>query len=51
MNSQLRRFLSVLGLIGLAIPVFAQPKPGLAELPVTQVVLFSSGVGYFEREG
>src|SRR5262245_53319378 len=25
-------------------------KPG-AQLPITQVVLFSSGVGYFQREG
>src|SRR5262245_6526473 len=51
MNKQLRRFLSVLGLIAITVPVLAQPKPGQAELPVTQVVLFSSGVGYFEREG
>jgi hypothetical protein len=27
------------------------PAPGGAALPVTQVVLFSSGVGYFQREG
>src|SRR5262245_14015553 len=51
MNSQLCRFLSVLGLTAIAGPVLAQPKPGQAELPVSQVVLFSSGVGYFEREG
>src|SRR5262245_48713611 len=51
MNSQLRRFLLVVAVVALALPAFAQPKPGLAELPVTQVVLFSSGVGYLEREG
>ncbi len=28
----------------------AQPRPGAAELPITRVVLFSSGVGYFQRE-
>jgi hypothetical protein len=27
------------------------PKPPAAQLPITQVVLFSSGVGYFQREG
>jgi hypothetical protein len=26
-------------------------KPPAAQLPITQVVLFSSGVGYFQREG
>src|SRR5262245_35664449 len=26
-------------------------KPPAAELPISQVVLFSSGVGYFQREG
>jgi hypothetical protein len=26
-------------------------KPGTASLPISQVVLFSSGVGYFQREG
>src|SRR5262245_27843692 len=51
MKSQLRRFLCVMGVAGLGFPAFGQPKPGLAELPVTQVVMYSSGVGYFEREG
>src|SRR5262245_42575216 len=27
------------------------PKPPAAALPITQVVLFNSGVGYFQREG
>jgi hypothetical protein len=39
-------------LLACAIPVLAQPpRPGGAELPVTRVVLFSSGVGYYQREG
>ena len=37
-----------LGLSALASPGPVQPK---AELPVTRVTLFSSGVGYFQREG
>ena len=40
-----------LGLLAVALPSAAQPRPGQAELPVTQVVLFSSGVGYFQRDG
>jgi hypothetical protein len=32
---------------GLAQP----PQPGSVELPITRIVLFSSGVGYFQREG
>src|SRR4051812_24050083 len=27
------------------------PAAGAAQLPIAQVVLFSSGVGYFQREG
>ena len=27
------------------------PQPGSAELPITRIVLFTSGVGYFQREG
>jgi hypothetical protein len=27
------------------------PRPGTAELPVSRIVLFSSGVGYYQREG
>jgi hypothetical protein len=33
------------------LPAAAQPQSGSAELPVRRVTLFSSGVGYFEREG
>jgi hypothetical protein len=29
----------------------AQPRPDSANLPVTRITLFSSGVGYFHREG
>lgn len=28
-----------------------QPRPNAADLPIKQIVLFSSGVGYFQREG
>src|SRR5205085_5550584 len=38
-------------LLAATLPVLAQPRPGTAELPVTRIVLFSSGVGYFQREG
>src|SRR5213596_3631810 len=36
-----------------ARPVLAVGEPGAraAQLPIGQVVLFSSGVGYFQREG
>jgi hypothetical protein len=34
-----------------AVPAVAQPKPGAAELPISRVVLFSSGVGYYQRDG
>jgi hypothetical protein len=35
-----------------ALTAAAQPaQPGSAELPITRIVLFSSGVGYFQREG
>src|SRR5437016_1348744 len=33
------------------VPALAQPRPGSAELPIARIVLFSSGVGYFQREG
>src|SRR5262249_39751450 len=33
-----------------AVPLFGQPQPG-GPLPVTRVVLFTSGVGYFQRGG
>ena len=32
-------------------PLLAQPQNKGPELPVTRVVLFSSGVGFFQREG
>jgi hypothetical protein len=38
-------------LVAAAVPLLAQPRPGAAELPVSRIVLFSSGVGYYQREG
>jgi len=32
-------------------PADSQARPAKAVLPVTQVILFNSGVGYFQREG
>src|SRR5438105_5289569 len=48
-----KRLVAVVGvmLAAGAVPVLAQPRPGTADLPIKQVVLFSSGVGYFQREG
>jgi hypothetical protein len=47
-----RRFgVAILSVLGAAIPVVAQPKATSPELPVTRIVLFSSGVGYFQRDG
>src|SRR5436190_9030668 len=34
-----------------ARPAAPNPEAAAAKLPVKQVVLFSSGVGYFQREG
>src|SRR5579872_3876725 len=43
---------SLLGSFVLALPhAEAQPRPGSSELPIRQVVLFSSGVAYYQREG
>jgi hypothetical protein len=42
---------ATLAFLATALPAIAQPKPGTADLPVTQIVLFSSGVGYYQREG
>ncbi len=33
------------------VGALAQPAPGEAALPLSRVVLFSSGVGYFQRDG
>src|SRR5713101_7806937 len=35
--------------VGLSLP--AQSKPGSADLPIKRIILFSSGVGYFQRDG
>jgi hypothetical protein len=42
---------TALTLFAVSSPGFAQPRPGTADLPVTRITLFSSGVGYFHREG
>ncbi len=43
---------AMLLLFAVTLPVVAQPpRPGSAELPIARIVLFSSGVGYFQREG
>src|SRR5262249_29149216 len=41
----------VFGLLAAARPAPAQLRPDSANLPVTRITLFSSGVGYFHREG
>jgi hypothetical protein len=46
-----RLSLVALVLLVAAVPASAEPKAGSAELPVTRIVLFSSGVGYFQRDG
>jgi hypothetical protein len=46
-----RLVVAILTVLSPAIPVVAQPKPASPELPVTRIVLFSSGVGYFQRDG
>ena len=46
-----RYVVAVLIGLGAVFPVVAQPKPSSTQLPVTRIVLFSSGVGYFQREG
>src|SRR5262245_31541758 len=42
---------AILIILGAVLPVVAESKAGSAELPVTRIVLFSSGVGYFQRDG
>ena len=46
-----RMRVAALALLIAAWPVLAEARPDKAELPVTRIVLFSSGVGYFQREG
>src|SRR3954453_16499025 len=47
-----RRLLAAfLDMVVAAPGVQAQPKPGLPDLPITRLVLFSSGVGYYQRAG
>jgi hypothetical protein len=43
---------AVMGCTAFALPVQAQkPQPAGAQLPVSRIILFSSGVGYFQRDG
>src|SRR5439155_5091759 len=43
---------STLVLLGAVLAARAQPaRPGSAELPIARIVLFSSGVAHFQREG
>ncbi len=44
--------LLILSMIGLTLPITtASAQPQNADLPLTNAVLFSSGVGYFEHQG
>ena len=46
-----RTLVFLTGMAGLvAIATAAEPKPG-SELPLSEVVLYTSGVGYFQRDG
>jgi hypothetical protein len=46
------RFLAALAALpALVAPLAAQPSTKAPDLPITRVVLFSSGVGYFQRDG
>jgi hypothetical protein len=38
-------------LLAAGLPALAQPQQGKADLPISRIVLFSSGVGYFQRDG
>src|SRR5215831_8268301 len=40
-----------LSLLAATIPAAAQPQQRPADLPISRIVLFSSGVGYFQRDG
>jgi hypothetical protein len=37
--------------LAVGLPAYGQPRPGLSELPIRQMVMFSSGVAYYQREG
>jgi hypothetical protein len=38
-------------LLAVSVPAWAQQASDTARLPITRIVLFTSGVGYFERDG
>jgi hypothetical protein len=46
-----RLTLTALALLTAALPALAQAQPGKSDLPISRIVLFSSGVGYFQRDG
>ncbi len=46
----LARCLVAIAIAGIGLPCRAQSRP-TPELPVSRIVLFSSGVGYFQRDG
>src|SRR6516225_8411814 len=50
MNLQ-RSAVAAFVLVGAGLPVLAQSRPSSADLPISRVVLFNSGVGYFQRDG
>jgi hypothetical protein len=51
-NMKNKRFVvAILCTLIAVIPAIAQQKAGSPDLPVTRIVLFSSGVGYFQRDG
>ncbi|GIW79776.1 MAG: hypothetical protein KatS3mg105_1583 [Gemmatales bacterium] len=51
LNKRLLGVMAVSTALALSPLVLAQPRPDSASLPIKQIVLFSSGVGYFQREG
>src|SRR6266849_1386238 len=46
-----RLALAALILVVAGMPALAESRPGSADLPISRVVLFNSGVGYFQRDG
>ena len=46
-----RLTLTALMMLAGGLPALGQPLSGKPELPISRIVLFSSGVGYFQRDG
>src|SRR5690242_9826843 len=51
MRSIFQRLILATAIAVVPVMSFAQTKPANTDVPVKQVVLFSSGVGYFEHFG